>query len=563
MTPLDLKLFPEDAPPGQDRLKIALTLTIAETEHSISGGSLKNLELHLRSYGFFGRLDFILLNDKDFGGKIKDELNADFIKNDLISVKLTVQSSHPDLEIDDSATPLTLTGLVLDKGFSEIVYKEVKGNAVLARRYYIRFADAAYHLWRQHYPCELYTNKTLKDVIEAHKPEQIALTYDWTELTTQKPLWFLGHQPGADQASFYDFLLWFVDTRGGVFYFDYQEQKFAFAAEKPTPATTVVLHQEDISGFRILFPEVIRHAVKIHNSYTESAVTKDIDQDEKQAPIRQDYLLDTPVAAQVDARETLEKARLIIRQSELRIDFKRFPSDPLVPGNGIDLSSSDFWAKVSKTLPGPVQGKTLRVIAFDLLATALDSRPDAHPGLADGMFGVQASLQLEQQAEKYCHLPKYIRPHYPRYLEGKIVSEVGADDELTYQIYTDADTSVEQYKIKIPLFANQEIFVPFNANLFPGHYFFPAHKTQRVLVAFDLQNAWLKRFLDWRAEGRLAADTQGNHLLFGKKPTSSTSMKHIYGEDKPEFQILRTHEKDVQTVQIKEGYLLIEVKENS
>ena len=29
----------------------------------------------------------------------------------------------------------------------------------------------------------------------------------------------------------------------------------------------------------------------------------------------------------------------------------------------------------------------------------------------------------------------------------------------------------------------------------------------------------------------------------------------------PSFQILRTHEKDVQTIHIKEGYMLIEVKE--
>jgi hypothetical protein len=307
----------------------------------------------------------------------------------------------------------------------------------------------------------------------------------------------------------------------------------------------------------------VRHIVNVLNSYTESAQSKEIDQDAKASPIHQDYLLDTPVSSQVDDRVTLETSSLIIRQNELQIVFSRFPADPIAPGDFIDLSSaSDYFAGYIKTLPQLVQGQTLRVLALDIDASAVDQEPDVRPTMPDDGFHVQASMQLELKAEKHVKLPEYVRPSYPRYIEGKIVSEVGADDELTYQIYTDPDTSVDQYKVSIPLFANQNIFVPFNPNLFPGHYYFPAYKTQRVLIAFDFQNAWLKRYLDWRPQARLAADTQGNQLLVGKKPASSTAVTHVYAEDKPEFQILRTNDKDVQTIYIKEGYMLIEVKEN-
>lgn len=562
MSESDVKQRLAELPAGEDRLKIELSLTISGKEYKIAGGNIQNLELALRSYGFSGQLDFFVINDKDQGGKSEDKLNADFIKTDLIAVKLKVRAVYPDHEIDAAAEPLFLSGLVLDKAYSELVYKEVKGDAVLVRQYFIRFIDPARHLWRQHFPCELFTKKTMKDVIEAQKPDPIKLTYNWPELTTQRPLLFLGHDPSASQASFYDFLIWFIDTRGGAFWFDYAKQSYEFNADKPVSGNKVKLYTEDVASFRLFFPEVVRHKVKIHNSYTESAVTKEIDQDAKLAPLYQAYLLDTPVSAQVDERETLEKARLIIRQSELEILHARVPADPIAPGDFIDFTNSGYWAKVTKTLPKPIQGQTLRVTEFDLYASAIDQRPDAHAGEATNSYTFKARTRLEQKTEKHVKLPAYIRPSYPRHIEGKIVSEVGADDELTYQIYTDPDTSVEQYKVKIPLFANQEIFVPFNPNLFPGHYYFPAYKTQRVLIALDFQTAWLKRFLDWRPEGRLPADTQGNHLLLGKKPASSTSLKHVYGEDKPEFQILRTHEKDVQTIHIKEGYMLIEVKEN-
>ena len=113
----------------------------------------------------------------------------------------------------------------------------------------------------------------------------------------------------------------------------------------------------------------------------------------------------------------------------------------------------------------------------------------------------------------------------------------------------------------MPLWGDQIITVPFEPNLLPGHFYFPAFKGERVLVALGLEHFTLERFLDWRADARLPADAQGVHLLVGKTPESNTSMKHYYEEGNPLFLLKRTHEKDTITLKLREGGLLLEVKE--
>ena len=55
--------------------------------------------------------------------------------------------------------------------------KKLKGQPVLYRHYRIAFADPAYVLWRQHFPCDLMTGKSVKDLFEAHR-----LTYPQPQL---------------------------------------------------------------------------------------------------------------------------------------------------------------------------------------------------------------------------------------------------------------------------------------------------------------------------------------------------------------------------------------------
>ena len=96
--------------------------------------------------------------------------------------------------------------------------------------------------------------------------------------------------------------------------------------------------------------------------------------------------------------------------------------------------------------------------------------------------------------------------------------------------------------------------------------FFPAYKGERVLLALTWRKAWIESFLDWRPDVRIPADSQGNHMLLGKNPTSRTSLINYYENQsslQPIFEIARTHNNDLQTIRISEGNLRIEVKEDA
>lgn len=547
---------------NRDRLQLGLKLIVDGTEVKLFGAQVKRLHLCLTTYGFEGELELLQSDDKAKGGAFKDSLLAHITSQKLINIELTVHAVRPDLTLEQGRAPLKVAGLVCERGYSEAPFREMQGNAVLVRRYRLRFVDPARHLWMQHFPCALFTEKALKDVVDTYKGDKIKIEYDAPPFESTRPLIFLGCQPGPGAASFYDWLLWIVDAQGLVFYYDYATQKYKIAAQKDAAGTPAKLHPEDLRALWVDVPEAPRHKAYVLNAYSEDAQVKTIDNTNSAAEIRQDYLIRTSVAAQVDERESLERGRLRTRKPELRVDTLRFPSDALMPGHLIKLEDPQSrYGGFGLAIPALLKDKTLRLVRLELVAESAASGVDDQQQQQQAGFLVETTLRFEQKEELYVRLPEFRAPTYPRYVEGKIVSETGADDEETYQIYTDSNTSIDQYQVTVPLFADQKIKVPFNPNLFSGHYYFPAYKGERVLLAMDLFRAWLKRFLDWRPDARLPADTQGNHLLLGKKPTSSTSLRHVYEDSKPVFKIKRTNEKDTSVIEIKEGTLTIEVKE--
>ena len=183
---------------------------------------------------------------------------------------------------------------------------------------------------------------------------------------------------------------------------------------------------------------------------------------------------------------------------------------------------------------------------------------------SDGQrYELAITVDLEQASDPVFGAPAWVAPRWPFELEGKVVSEIGADDEETYQIYQDAQTSVDLYKVDVPLFANARVIVAYEPIMMSGHFYFPAYKGERVLLSFEFDRAHFAGFLDWRPGARLPLDTQGNHILFGKKAASQTSLRHTYADAKPLLTLARTSDKDTQTLVIEEGTLSIVVKEDT
>jgi hypothetical protein len=169
--------------------------------------------------------------------------------------------------------------------------------------------------------------------------------------------------------------------------------------------------------------------------------------------------------------------------------------------------------------------------------------------------------RLELRSETWVSLPSFTPPVFPIYVEGKVVSEQGDREAETYQIYQDKKTSLDQYKVTIPLWNKQQVVVPFEPNFFTGHFYFPDYKNARVLVALDFHSGRIERFLDWRAGARLPMDGQGNHMLLGKSAKSQTSLHHVYVDDKPVLEMKRTSGKDTEMIKMVEGNLILETKE--
>ena len=542
-----------------ERLAIGLKLTIAGKDFSVAPGDVKRLELDLFSWGHEGLVEFIVADTKTVGGKDKDELLATFLKPGLVEIEISIKAALSDDKAKDQPTAVKVKGIVLSKTLVEIPSDKRWGKNILFRRYGVRFCDAARHLWRQNNPCVLYTNKTLKDVINAHKGDKVTLEFKWDELTKSSPQWFLPLVP-EHGASFYDFVLWYVHQNNGVFTYDYKKQGYKFASEKDASGKPQLLIERYLDRIEVVFPEVIRHKTVVLNSYTEATKHEECAQKQAAEAIRHDVLLTTPIGDEVTARVSLEKKRLTAttRGLELDVKYTRLPPAGITPGALVDLKPATGLAAAGI----PSATEVFRVRSVRLAASAIRNEPH-HDHLADHTeYDLHLATRLELKADPFVDLPPFRTPHWPLFVEGKIVSEQGKDDEDTWHAYKDSKTSLDYYKIKIPLWSNQIITTPFNPNLLPGQFYFPAYKKERVLVALSLKKAQLKRFLDWRTGARLPVDGQGVHLLVGKTTKSGVSTRHYYEEQKPIFSIKRTNDKDMAHVQMKEGNLLILVKEN-
>jgi hypothetical protein len=346
-----------------------------------------------------------------------------------------------------------------------------------------------------------------------------------------------------------------------VFHYDYTENKYTIEDAKPETGEPVVMDFEDAFHFLQRLPDVPRWKPRILNSYTESPATQPVNNELVAAPLSQDFLLRTSLSGQVDARVTLETARLLMPSPEVHLLCDRYPARMILPWDLIDLTKDKQWELAAIAVPAVAMKKKCRCFRVYLIARGHDQGQGRREIGSLSEFALQLQFEFEPIDDKLVRLPPFVIPTYPNVVEGKIVSTIGADDEETYDIETDANTNLDSYKVKVPLWADQIVQAPFEPLRMSGHFYFPAYKNERVLLALDLYTARIVGFLDWRVEGRLPKEGQGNHLLTGKKPLSSTSISHVYVDEKPVFTIIRKHEKDHQTIQAKEGYLLIEVKE--
>lgn len=533
--------------PFQDRLKLELTLTQAGQSFTLPGGQLKHFAVRLSTHGFTASVTFwTALEASDA------PLLTAFQKPDLLKVKLAISGVYP--LPDPAPEPLVVQGLARARRLGGTPHGALDGSDRSFRRYTIEFADAAQVLWRQHRPIELYTSKTMAEVLAAHTAGAIQLDHDWDVLDAQQPMLCLGVGEDPPSVSFYDFVLWYTDSQGGYWTYDSKQDQYSLTQNKPAGAQAVKLPQPAVERVDVRLPPVIRHNVRVLNSFTDQTATESVEQDQAATGIQHDVLLETPIATDVDQRKALEQTRLRLRQQQLQLTFQQFPTVSIAPGSLVQLKGV-LWNPALKS-----SGDDYRVIELTLNGDAVDPSPQDGPQELNSGYDMDLIARLEQKSDPVPNLPPYREPRYPIYVEGKMHSPGGAATDRIYLTLEDEKTSVSTYQVTVPLW-NKTVSVPAAPLHFPGEFYFPPYKNSRVLLALHLDRAEIHRYLDWGDTVRTAQDGQGDQLLLGKSTTSQTAFTHDYQDSKPVWQLARVSANDTQTVRMSEGALLMQTKE--
>ncbi len=531
-----------------EALQLDLELAIKEDHFLIAGGNIKNFQITLLPYGFDAKVDFWVSSDIS-----EDKLFPKFTRPDQIDAKLSIQGVY-NLP-SPAPEPLVVTGPVTWKSVQEVVVEEVERKPVLFRHYAIHFQDAAQVLWRQHFPTALYEKAKMMDVVNGHMVNGISLRMDWDALEKELPMICLSLGAGLNGASFYDFLMWYVASENGVFIYDSRENTFILSSTKESQGSEVSLDHQEVEEVRVHLPETYRHNIKLLNAVSEKPRSEEITQEQAVKGTHRDVLLRTPIAADFDGRKSLETQKLKNREHEIDLVLKQFPLKTFRAGTFVDFDKKT-WSKELF----PFERK-YRVCEIQMHGRA---ETQDHKHARDKPFAsynVEMTARLESRDNPHVHLPLFKAPSYPIQVEGKIISEIGEDNDKTYQIYSDKETSQDFYTVRIPLW-NREIRIPFAPDFLTGHFYFPAFKHTRVLVTLHYDHAEIGRFLDWGEDVRLPMDTQGNHILFGKNYESQTSIQHIYLDDKPALTIERLSGIDTEIIHLKEGTLILQTKED-
>jgi len=534
----------------KDRLRISLTLQCGGQAHQVPGGNVRALSLSMTPYGVEGSLELILQDDASKGGQYRDALLADFMKQDQAQVDLTLQAVHDDTGIAPERGKLRAGGIVVERQVEELFYLRGSNATALARRYRVTFRDPASVLWRQHFPCDLLTQKSFADAVAAHRGG-VSVTCDWDVIQKTLPLVFFELEP-QHGASFYDLVAWYLARYEGVLSYDQADRSYSIKGSKPSPvAVPFVLG--DIASLRTSWAEVPRAVTRVKNSYAEGATTTTLSNVSAATGVFRDIVLRTAIAKQASDRAALEKSRPLAPLRELSVEYGRFPSEAPLPNTVFSFSSLGQAAGTSD----------YRVVGLELSARALSDTVEQNYGEASTGFELAISARLEEKAETRVRLPAFRAPRFPGAIEGKVVSEVGSAEELTYQTYTDQPTSADNYQVKVPLFTDQVVTAPYEPYSGSGALYLPLYKGQRVLLAFEFDSVRVRELLVWRGEAKVPLAGQGQHLFLGKTAKNNTSVLHDYQAEKPVFRILRTNQSDTSFFKLEEGKLTLKVEEKA
>jgi hypothetical protein len=526
-----------------DRLRLALSFRAGARSYRLAAGAVERLELTWLPYGFEAEVAFFVSSETE-----DDAIVEPFTGRDPIEIELSLASCVLD-GTGAEPDPVVLGGVVVERAVREEPGVDVAGAPVVGRRYRARFVDPAAALWKQHHPLELHADASMREVLERHKARGIELRYEWPRLDERRPVICVAAGLGGP-ASFYDFVAWFLDREGGLL--EFAAGAYRLAPDKQSPSAPFALDREFVASLAIAAPEPPRWSGRVLNADAEVPAPLALANASAIAGTRADALVRTPLAERADRRRAIEAGRLRTPEHGLEIDFARLPPRLTGPGAFLTLGEGFSDARYASRSVYRVTRLRLGVSPIDLgEVPAADDETKA--------FQVSFALSLELASDPRPTLPPYAAPRYPVLVEGTIVSDGGGPTDRTWMSLQAQEGA--QYLVNVPLWGKQ-VPAPFEPTQLTGHWFVPAYKGQRVLVALDFGKATLQAFLDWAEGARAPAEGQGNRLVLGRSTVDGTATEHAYRDGQPALSVRRAFGNDHQALEISEGRVFLEVKED-
>ncbi len=527
-----------------DRLKSLLTLTIGSASFEVPAGSIQRFEVDVQPWGFDATIHFVVDSSQ-----APDPIFGPFTGTTLIGATFTFVRAVEG--VSDDSGGFKVVGYGVERAVAETVGASMKGAPVIKRLYTLRVVDAGQAFWKQHRPIDLYAAATMETVFDLHKPVGVALTYDWSILQEKQDIICLSLH-GEGVASYYDFVIWYVERNQGVLEFDARAGAYRIGGKKARGGDAVALDAEDIASISLVFPEPPRFAGRVLNPFSVTPVTRSLANTLAATGVRRDVIEHTLISANVDRRAQVESSRFRARSHGVVITYKRCPAIVSQPLDFITVG--DGFSDAVLPSGSKYRGVRLRASAVQ------NEKSLAEVDDALVVYDLDITLEVENSGSAVAWLPPFSDPRRIVRLEGTVVSSGGEATDRSWAAVENSDDSLWTYKINVPLY-NKVIPVPFAPTYLSGHFFFPAYKDQRVLVDVDWDRATLAGFIDWADEARVPSASQGDQIVLGYQSTNGTIIKHDYQDAKPELNIVRKNSGQTATFSMTDGNVLISLSE--
>ena len=525
----------------KDKIRFNLRVRCGSSEYTIPSEQVAFFNVEADTFGFEAKVGF-------WSDTTVEDIFSDLFGDEVSYVYISYESIVKQPE--DRCEARYFKGPVFEKTCADEIYNDLMGQPLLYRYYELSFKDTASLFWREHHPSLILADSTYSQMLKENAVEGVDTSVLWTEFEKERSI-IAVHLPQDKGANFYDYMMWLIDSYGGYFYYDSQLNRYFIAQIKPSTSTSGVIEFEDVEKTRVTQGKRPRHVVRVLNTFSDDNNKETVGQSDEVKGVRHDHLIKTHLKNVFSDKKNLEDDRLIIPKNGMSLELKSYCWAALNPGSVIDFSEG-LWPE-NYNLPSSI----MRVKKYSADFKAETPEPEMNREFDAQVCDMRVSVELEEVSDTSITFPEYNVPQYPLKVEAKVISEVGEDDDMSFNIYTDKETSLDYYHVHIPLW-NKEVRVLFENDHMTPHFFFPIYRDCRVLLEFEPERASIAQVLDFGPRVRMPMDSQGNQMLFGFNDVSQTSINHMYMNNKPILNVERKVEAESELIRLSDGTILLQ-----